>query len=51
MKPMPLVSVVIPAFKSVYFEAALASACQQTYPHLEIIIGDDSCDQIGRAHV
>lgn len=44
MKPMPLVSVVIPAFKSVYFEAALASACQQTYPHLEIIIGDDSND-------
>lgn len=38
----PLVSIVIPAYKPTYFEQALASACAQTYRPLEIIVGDDS---------
>ena len=42
MSALPLVSVVIPAYKSTWFEAALASACEQTYGHLEIIVCDDS---------
>lgn len=38
----PLVTVVIPAFKSRYFEAALLSALGQTWRPLEIVICDDS---------
>jgi predicted SAM-dependent methyltransferase len=38
----PLVSILIPAYNPRYFEAALASACRQTYAHLEIIVCDDS---------
>ncbi|MCP3751117.1 glycosyltransferase [Pseudomonas sp. SBB6] len=38
----PLVSVVIPAYKSDYFEVALQSACNQTYENLEIVICDDN---------
>ncbi|VVP69108.1 hypothetical protein PS910_00513 [Pseudomonas fluorescens] len=40
-----LVSIVIPAYKPTWFEAALASACSQTYAHLEIVICDDSADE------
>src|SRR5690606_17108143 len=40
-----LVSIVIPAYKPTWFEAALASACGQTYANLEIIVCDDSADE------
>lgn len=43
--PAPLVSIVIPAYKAVYFEIALQSALAQAWPALEIVIGDDSADQ------
>ncbi len=40
---LPLVSVLIPTYnRPVYFELALQSALKQTYPNIEIIIGDDS---------
>ncbi len=38
----PLVSIVIPAYKAEYFAESLDSALHQTYPHLEILILDDS---------
>ncbi|AWY40664.1 glycosyltransferase [Pseudomonas putida] len=48
MNDKPLVSVVIPAYKTQYFDAALASACRQTYRPLEIVVCDDSrTDVIG----
>ena len=37
-----VVSIIIPAYKSTWFEAALRSAIEQDYPCCEIIIGDDS---------
>lgn len=40
----PLVSLLIPAYKPVFFEAALKSALEQDYPNLEVVIGDDSPD-------
>ncbi|MHB0801634.1 glycosyltransferase [Bacillus thuringiensis] len=40
---MPLVSVLIPTYnRPIYFEKALCSVLEQTYPNIEIIIGDDS---------
>ena len=43
---LPLVSVIIPTYnRPDYLRAAIASACQQTYPNLEIIVSDD-CSQI-----
>ncbi|WP_278452773.1 glycosyltransferase [Stutzerimonas kunmingensis] len=42
MNSLPLVSIVIPAYKGQYFERALASACRQTYGNLEIVVCDDS---------
>lgn len=41
---VPLVSVLIPAYKPEYFEAALNSALQQDYPNLEVVVSDDSPD-------
>ena len=41
---VPLVSIVIPAYKSHYFEDALLSALNQSYPKLEIVVCDDSPD-------
>lgn len=38
----PLVSIVIPALNPRYFNEALKSALDQTYPNLEVLIGDDS---------
>ena len=38
----PLVSVLIPAYKSTWFEEALRSACAQTYRNIEIVVCDDS---------
>jgi glycosyltransferase involved in cell wall biosynthesis len=40
---MPLVSILIPAYNQTkYLREALESAINQTYPNIEIIIGDDS---------
>jgi glycosyltransferase involved in cell wall biosynthesis len=44
VNPVPLVSIVIPAFNPRFFGAALASAISQTYSNLEIIVCDDSHD-------
>ncbi|WP_426153765.1 glycosyltransferase [Pseudomonas sp. DC3000-4b1] len=41
MGPSALVSIVIPAYKATFFEAALQSAFAQDYPAVEIVIGDD----------
>jgi GT2 family glycosyltransferase/predicted SAM-dependent methyltransferase len=38
----PLVSILIPAYNSNYFEDAIKSAINQTYENIEIIIGDDN---------
>ena len=42
MNPLPLVSLVIPAFNPRFFERTLNSAVSQTYGQLEIIVCDDS---------
>ncbi|HPF34314.1 MAG TPA: glycosyltransferase family 2 protein [Candidatus Krumholzibacteria bacterium] len=42
--PCPLVSIVIPAYKAAHFREALASALDQDYPRLEILVCDDSPD-------
>lgn len=42
----PLVSVLIPTYnRPIYFEQALHSVLQQTYPNIEILIGDDSTSE------
>ena len=41
MKPIPLVSIAIPAFNPRFFRVALQSALDQTYENLEIVICDD----------
>jgi len=38
----PLISIMIPAHKPIFFEAALRTALAQTYPNFEIVICDDS---------
>jgi len=38
----PLVSVVIPAYRSDFFEECLNSAINQSYSKIEILVGDDS---------
>ncbi|WP_219060419.1 glycosyltransferase [Pseudomonas sp. UMAB-08] len=43
MNPVPLVSIVIPAFNPRFFEKALVSALHQSYGNLEVIVCDDSC--------
>ncbi|MBI4996376.1 MAG: glycosyltransferase [Rhodocyclales bacterium] len=40
----PLVSILIPAYNTRFFPAALDSAMAQTYPELEVIVCDDSAD-------
>jgi hypothetical protein len=39
---LPLVSITIPAYSARFFEQALASAVEQGYPNLQIIVCDDS---------
>lgn len=42
----PLVSILIPTYnRPHYFELALTSVLQQTYPNIEILIGDDSSNE------
>jgi glycosyltransferase involved in cell wall biosynthesis len=41
VKPIPLVSIAIPAFNPRFFRVALQSALDQTYENLEIVICDD----------
>jgi len=38
---LPLVSIVTPSYKVRYFAQALASACAQSYPNIEIIVCDN----------
>jgi len=40
--PLPVVSILIPAYNTRYFGDALASALSQTWPALEIVVCDDS---------
>ncbi len=40
-----LVSIVMPSYKSDFFAAALQSAQDQTWPHCEIVVCDDSPDE------
>lgn len=42
MSSVPLVSIVIPASNPDFFAMALQDALAQTYPHLEVIVCDDS---------
>lgn len=42
VNPLPLVSLLIPAFNPRFFERTLNSAVSQTYGQLEIIVCDDS---------
>lgn len=42
MNPVPLVSIVIPAFNPRFFKKALGGALKQSYGNLEIIVCDDS---------
>lgn len=42
VNPLPLVSVVIPAFNPRFFQRALMGALGQVYAHLEVIVCDDS---------
>jgi GT2 family glycosyltransferase/glycosyltransferase involved in cell wall biosynthesis len=46
MNDLPLVSVAIPAYKAGFFEAALCSALNQTWRPLQIVICDDSRDDV-----
>jgi glycosyltransferase involved in cell wall biosynthesis len=40
----PKVSIIIPAYRSRFFEEALDSALNQTYSNIEIVVGDDCRD-------
>ncbi|WP_122741300.1 glycosyltransferase, partial [Pseudomonas viridiflava] len=44
MSSSRLVSIVIPAYKPAFFEAALASALRQNHDDIEIIVTDDCRD-------
>lgn len=41
---LPLVSILIPSYKSKYFEVALKSAIAQSYENIEIVVSDDCPD-------
>ncbi len=52
MEQRPLVSILIPTHnRPEYFKQALASARQQTYPNIEIVVSDDSDDDRTRHYV
>ncbi|AUP76533.1 hypothetical protein CWS02_10720 [Enterobacter sp. EA-1] len=44
MNQHDLVSIIIPAYKPDFFETALSSALNQSWPNCEVIICDDSRD-------
>ncbi|MGI8431341.1 MAG: glycosyltransferase family 2 protein, partial [Chthoniobacterales bacterium] len=45
----PLVSLVIPTFdRPAYLEEAVASALAQTYPHIEVLVGDNGSVDVTR---
>lgn len=47
--PLPLVSILTPAYRGEFFEASLRSALAQTYQNLEIVVCDEGVDPtIGR---
>lgn len=41
---LPLVSILIPSYKPIYFEIALKSAIAQSYENIEIVVSDDCPD-------
>jgi glycosyltransferase involved in cell wall biosynthesis len=41
---MPTVSILIPAYKPEYLQLAIASAREQTFQDIEILVGDDTAD-------
>jgi glycosyltransferase involved in cell wall biosynthesis/predicted SAM-dependent methyltransferase len=43
-KDLPLVSILITAYKSTFFRESLESALHQTYPNFEVIVCDDSSE-------
>ncbi|MBD8494750.1 glycosyltransferase [Pseudomonas syringae] len=45
MNPLPLVSIVIPAYNPRFFQAALQSALSQSYGNLEVVVSDDCRSQ------
>lgn len=45
---LPLVTIAIPAFKPGHFAACLESALAQTYPRLQILVSDDSGNDLLR---
>lgn len=45
----PLVSVLIPLYRTTYFAEALRSALDQTYDRFEVVIGDDGDEDAARA--
>ncbi|MFO3722501.1 glycosyltransferase [Pseudomonas sp. HLMP] len=48
MNELALVSIAIPAFNPEFFRSALQSAIAQDYPHLDILVCDDSRDGLIR---
>lgn len=40
--PSALVSILVPGYRPDFLHSALASAASQTWPHVEILVGDDS---------
>jgi glycosyltransferase involved in cell wall biosynthesis len=43
MKELPLVTILIPTYnQALFLDEAICSALAQTYPHLEVIVGDDA---------
>lgn len=51
MDKHPLVSVVMPAYKTQYIDQALDSLIGQSYPNLELIVCDDSTTEAVRERV
>ena len=43
--PQPLISIVIPAYKTAFLEEAIASALAQTYRPIEIVVSDQCPDE------
>lgn len=51
-KKLPLVSVLIPTYnRPEYLKIALDSVIEQTYPNIEVIIGDDSTNELTKEFI